>query len=239
LSVVAIGSFRGSPGATTLAVALGTAWAGQERRCLVVEADPDGGVLAARLDLGHHPCLTDLAVRARGSVEPGQIWNYTQARRAGPPVLVGHPSADQSLATLRTGATRLGELFIGLTGHEVIVDVGRVRPGSPTQPLLDAADLVVIVLRPHLEDVDGAASRLAALSASGRVGLVLAGERPYRADEVADALGVTVFGVVPRDDRGVRILVHGGRGAPRLPLFRSMGALARQFSALLDGARQP
>jgi hypothetical protein len=236
MSIVAIGSFRGSPGATTLALALARTWTGP--RPLVVEADPDGGVLAARLGLGHRPCVTDLAVRARGVVEPGEVWDHAQALRGGGAILVGHPSADQCQATLRTGATRLAELFAGLTGHDVIVDVGRLRPGAPTEPLIDVAELVVVVLRPRLEDVDGAASRLAAMRASGKVGLVLAGDRPYRAAEVAAALGVTVFGVVPHDDRGVRALVGDGGGASRLPLLRSVTALALQFRAHLDGARR-
>ncbi len=49
MSIVAIGSLRGSPGATTMAVALASVWDRPRAGApLVVEADPDGGVLAAR-----------------------------------------------------------------------------------------------------------------------------------------------------------------------------------------------
>jgi hypothetical protein len=233
--MIAIGSLRGSPGATTLAVALATARTDSGRTALVVEADPDGGVMAARFGLGHRPCLTDLAVRARGAVDPDEIWEYVQLLRSRVPVLVGHPSSDQCHATLRTGAARLAPLFDSLSDHDVIVDVGRLRPGSPAQGLIDAAALVVIVVRSCLEDIDGARPRLAGLERSS---VVLVGHRPYGADEVAEALGIPVLGVVPDDARGAGAVGAAPRRTKRLPLLRSVTALADVVGAHLDGARR-
>jgi MinD-like ATPase involved in chromosome partitioning or flagellar assembly len=233
--MIAVGSLRGSPGATTLAVALAAARTDSERTALVVEADPDGGVMAARFGLGHRPCLTDLAVRARGAVDPDEIWEYVQLLRSRVPVLVGHPSSDQSHATLRTGAARLAPIFDGLSDHDVIVDVGRLRPGSPAQALVEAAVLVVIVVRSRLEDIDGARPRLAGVE---RGGVVLVGHRPYGADEVAEALGLPVLGIVPHDARGAGAVGAGPHRSGRLPLLRSVAALADVVGAHLDGARQ-
>jgi MinD-like ATPase involved in chromosome partitioning or flagellar assembly len=235
VSVIAVGSLRGSPGATTLAVALAAARADSGRTALVVEADPDGGVMAARFGLGHRPCLTDLAVRARGAVDPDEIWEYAQPLRRGLPVLVGHPSADQCHATLRTGAPRLAPLLDGLSDHDVVVDIGRLRPGSPAQALIDAAALVVVVVRSRLEDIDGARPRLAGLE---RGGVVLVGHRPYGADEVAEALGIPVLGVVPDDARGAGAVGAATHRTRRLPLLRSVAALGDVVGAHLDGARQ-
>jgi hypothetical protein len=236
MSVIAIGSFRGSPGATTVAFGLATVWTMSGRRSLVVEADPDGGVLAARCGLGHRPCLTDLAVKARGGAEPDAIWEHGQVSRRGVPVLVGHPSPDQCHATLRTGATRIAELINAVTEDNVIVDVGRLRPGSPAEPLVEAAELVVIVLRPRLEEVDGVAPRLAALPPN--IGLVLVGDRPHRPAEVADALGVGVLGVLPEDDRGALGLTNGTGRADRRPFMRAAAHLANQVAGHLDRLRQ-
>jgi hypothetical protein len=229
----AVGSLRGSPGATTLAVALAAARADSGRTALVVEADPDGGVIAARFGLGHRPCLTDLAVRARGAVGPDEIWEYAQPLRSRVPVVVGHPSADQCHATLRTGAAGLAPLLGALSDQDVVVDVGRLRPGSPAQALIDAAALAVIVVRSRLEDIDGARPRLAAMHHGG---VVLVGHRPYGPDEVAETLGVPVLGVVPHDSRGAAA-VAGPHRTRRLPLLRSVAALAAVVGAHLDRTR--
>jgi hypothetical protein len=238
MSIVAIGSLRGSPGATTMAVALASVWARRERGALVVEADPDGGVLAARSGLGHHPCLTDLAVRARSGFDRDGIWELAQTLPGGP-VIVGHPSADQCHATLRTGAGRLGGLLASIPGHDALVDVGRLRPGSPALGLVEAAALTLLVLRPRLEDVDVAAQRLPSLNTDGNVGIVVVGDRPYGADAVQDALGVAVLGVMPVDVRGAEAL-GGAAGTGRRPrglaLLRAASALAHDLAVRLDRA---
>ena len=127
----------------------------------MVEADPDGGVLAARLGLGHHPSLTDLTVRSAAARSiPNLVWEAAQTLPGGRPVVVSHPSPDQCHATLRSGAGRLAEVLRALPDHDAMVDVGRLRPASPAGPLADAADIVLVVMRPRLEDVDTAAQRL-------------------------------------------------------------------------------
>lgn len=238
MSIVVVGSLRGSPGATTLVVALSAVWARAGRAPLVVEADPDGGVLAARLGLGLHPSLTDLAVRARGGVRPDEVWESTQTLPGGGPVVVAHPSPEQCQATLRNGSDRLAELLASVPGHDVLVDAGRLRPGSPALPLVEAASLVLVVVRPRLEDLATAAQRLGGLNHLGNVGLVLVGDAPYSASDVAAALGVKVLAVLPVDARGAAALggVAVAKGAARLPLMRSARTLAGDLAARLDAA---
>ena len=64
---MAVGSISGSPGATSLAIDLARTCAGATP-ALLVEVDPDGGRLAARLDLPLRPGLTELAGAARSCV---------------------------------------------------------------------------------------------------------------------------------------------------------------------------
>jgi hypothetical protein len=245
MSIVAVGSMHGSPGATTLALALAAVWARTGREALMVEADPDGGVLAARLGLGHHPSITDLAVRSRGSLHPDLVWEAAQTLPGGRPIVVSHPSLDQCHATLRSGAGRLAEVLRALPDHDAMVDVGRLRPASPAAPLADAADILLLVMRPRLEDVDAAAQRLPGLSASstGRVvGIVLVGDEPYRPADVEEVLGVAVLAMLPVDARSAAAVtgaMPGPRALQRLPLLRSVRALAAGLATLLDSGTDP
>jgi len=236
VSLIAVGSLRGAPGVTTLAVALATVWHRRGRVPLILEADPDGGVLAARFGLGHHPSLTDLGVRARAGLQPDDLWEAAQSLPGGVPVVVAHPSADQCQAALRTVGSRLAAVLDDLR-HDVIADLGRLRPGTPSLALAEAADVVLLVLRPRLEDVAVAAQRITALNQGGRVRLVLVGERPYPAAEVAAALGVPVLGVIADDVRSATALCGLGAvrgGLARLPLLRSVAALASSIATRLD-----
>jgi hypothetical protein len=241
MSLVAVGSVRGAPGATTLAVALAAAWDRSGRSPFLLEADPDGGVLAARFGLGHRPSLTELGVRARSALHADDLWQAAQALPAPGsghtvPVVVAHPSADQCQATLRTVGPRLGALLGSMPEHDVIADVGRLRPGSPALGLVDEASLVLVVLRPRLEEIDAVAQRVTTLNERGPVRLVLVGERPYPAAEVASVLGVGVIGVIADDPRSAAPLrgAGGAHGLARLPLLRSARALAGQIVARLD-----
>ena len=86
MTVWAVGSLRGAPGATTLAMGLAAAWpATTGRRCVVVEADPNGGVLAARFDeLRADRTIADASSRTdyRNEPERTQVLDYLRLARA-------------------------------------------------------------------------------------------------------------------------------------------------------------
>ena len=224
MSIVAVGSCHGSPGVTTLVVALATVWTRSGRRALVVEADPDGGVLAARHGLCHHPSLTDLAVRARGPLDHDDVVAVAQTMPGGVPIVVAHASPDQCQATLRNGAEAVADRLRTLPGHDAVVDVGRIRPRSPAAAFVDTADAVVVVLHPSLDEVAVASARLATLARGERVALVLAGQSPYRAGEVEDVLQAPVIGVLP---------------ARRNTLVRAVRPLAAALVRRLDARPEP
>jgi hypothetical protein len=139
----------------------------------------------------------------------------------------------------------------------VVVDAGRWEPESPTGPLLAAADVVLLVARPSLEEIRQAQARARALrQAAGDVRLVLAGGRgPWPPGEVAAAVGmapagVPPVGVLPEDHRGAGVLA--GRLVPRrgwrrsgwsswtrLPLLRACHSLARWLDSSVTTPAAP
>ncbi len=207
MTLLAVASLHGSPGVSTLAAALGNEMNRSGRAALLVEADPDGGVLAARYDLPLTPSLTELAAAARRTVEVGELAKYAQRLGDRLPVVVAHPSADQTASALRASAESLAQTFVA-ADFSVITDVGRWRPDSPARPFLDAAPTVIVVARPILEDVVRLVSLASSSELRERVQVVLVGERPYEASQVTEATALRVLTTLPL----VRQLGQAGKG---------------------------
>ena len=194
MTVIAVGSVHGSPGATTLALDLA-------RRCgdgaLVIEFDPDGGTLAARLDLAIRPGLTELAGAARVGIEFDDLWNFAQPIDSGVAVVVAHPAAEQTQAALRAAAhhicAAIGQLAVA-SGVSVIVDVGRLRPASLALCAATAADHTLVVSHNSVEAVVALTHRGQLLSTCGAPLVVLNQSRPYTADDIASASRQQVWG---------------------------------------------
>jgi len=241
MALLAIGSVHASPGVTTTALALAAVWERAGQHPLFLECDPDGGMVAARYGLGHHPSLSELGAAARAGLDPDEVWQFAQLLPGDLAAVLAHPSAEQCGAALRTAGPRIGERFANLAGYDVIADVGRLRPGTPAAGVIERAAMVVLVLRPRLDEIDVVGPRLAALNQHGNVGLVFVGERPYRPAEVGAALGVEVLGVVAHDERSAHTIAGAGgssRALRRLPLLRSIRSLATDLAKRLDGALQ-
>lgn len=239
MALVAVGSVHASPGATTTALALAAVWERAGQQPLFLECDPDGGVVAARYGLGHHPSLSELGAAARAGLDPEEVWQFAQQLPGELPAVLAHPSAEQCGAALRTAGPRIGERFANLAGYDVIADVGRLRPSTPAAGVIERAALVALVMRPRLDEIDVVGPRLAALNQHGNLGLVFVGERPYRPAEVGAALGVEVLGVIAHDERSAGTLAGAGgsaRALRRLPLLRSVRSLATDIGARLDHA---
>jgi hypothetical protein len=232
--LVAVGSVKDSPLATTVAVGL-------VARCpqpgaVMVEADPAGGVLALRF--GHHrqPGLTELAAAAR---RPGRfdLDPVVQRLRIGADVVFA-PAAGEAAegVTLLAehGLARLRELA---AGRLLAVDVGRLDPRSPALPIAAAADLLLLVCRAWPDALDAVAARRNSLptvqAMPAPLRLVITGIGPHprsqTAAQAARATGLTVAAVLPPDRRGEAVLA--GRMRPgwawtRLDLPRALRGLA-------------
>ena len=213
MSLLAFGSVHSSPGVTTLGLALSAVWPRGEVPVLV-EASPDGGVLAALHQLGEDPGLTGFAAAARHGGRLN-IWEHCQQLPGNAPVIVAPKAAGRVSSALHMSAEHIGNCLATLPGHDVLMDCGRLRPDSPTLPALRRASAVLLVLRPYLPELATAASALAGLQEICRPALILIGEGDYKPQEIERSLEVEIAGILPHDPRAADALL-GRRPMRRL-----------------------
>jgi hypothetical protein len=241
MAYVAFASAKASPGVTTTVTALMATWP-RDRDLVVAELDPAGGDLGVRFDLATEPGVVTLAAAGRRQLDRATFVGHTQplpfagrpgadgdadgdADRAVRRVLVGPVAADQAGAALAALRGVLPGVLSSL-GADVLVDCGRLDPGSAVHDVVTEADLVVVVARPVVAEVHHLAARLSGLRPKA-LSLLLIGDRPYSVAEVADAVGADPLGTLPVDDRAAAALTVG----------RSDGARILRRSRLLRDAR--
>lgn len=251
MAILLLTSASGAPGATTLGVGLALTW---PRSVLLADCDP-----------GAHQAV--LAGYLAGTSADGKgllrVAEAHRDRRALTEVvidqsvpLVGDDGASRLFlpgfnrpgsASLFAGVwSELASAFAGLDDHgfDVIVDAGRIGGGLPG-PLVERADLTMLVLRSDLRSIVSARVHLLALREHARLqasqrslGLVLVGPgQPYSAREIGKSLGVPVIAEIP-DDRATA--QHLSDGAPRARRFdssklvRSLHTTAAQLAGRVE-----
>lgn len=235
MTIWAVGSVQGAPGATTLVMGLGAAWpASTGRARLVMEADPDGGVLAARFDeLRADRTIADAAVALRRDVDVARLREVARSVWGGLPVVPAHPSAEQTTTVLVNAAERVAVALAAATDVDVIADVGRLTVRSPALPFAHRAVVTVLVSRTRFEDVACLSARVRELRAAGvDPALVAVGSRPYEPEVVAEEAGLPLLATLPHDPGSAGVLTGEGSGDGRLRrslLWRTIGELASQL----------
>jgi hypothetical protein len=161
--IIAVTSWRGV-GATTTSLLMAAALAEREP-CWLIEADPAGGVLAGRVQLDAHALGGLERIAFPVDQHTGVDAFDALAHRHGALRVVVAP-ADPFRAHA-CHAPRLPWMHVlhELDG-QVVVDVGRLRAGSTARPLLELADVIVMVTSP---EVCAAVATTEWLLASGRV----------------------------------------------------------------------
>jgi MinD-like ATPase involved in chromosome partitioning or flagellar assembly len=236
MALIAFAGLHGAPGVTTLGLAVAHHLDALGRNALFVEADPDGGTIAARHGVSINPGLTELAGAARVGLPSSDILQFAQPLPSGLKVIGSSPMADRVHAALRTSGTHLAEAFHHLAAtQDVVVDLGRLRPIDPTQALAGAADCLVYVARPLAEELVPLMNRLAG-TPTEHVIIALVGEHPYAATEVAQATGVRTIVSIPEDHRAVRSDPSGAhrRGAWPAGVRKLTQALLERVGDLSD-----
>jgi MinD-like ATPase involved in chromosome partitioning or flagellar assembly len=233
MTTIAIAATKGSPGATTLALALADRIS-QRGPALLVEADAAGGDIAARCGLSLDPGLLTLAASGRRGLDRSSIDRHTQLLPCGALLLAGPTSAEQATSALTGVAAALAQtLTLAHETSTVIIDAGRWDPRSPATDLVASASVGLLALRPTMEGVEHARWQLHSLSEHvRRVVAVCVGERPYPRAEVASALAVDELYLIASDARAANAIglgVAGDRWLRRSPLMRSATVLADQL----------
>jgi hypothetical protein len=247
--IVGVCADKGSPGVTTLALALGLVWAGER---VVLEADPSGADLPMRIErlgrgpLHPEPSVLSLAADARMGLPPGALPRYAQHTAVGVPVIPGALSAEAFLP-MRALWSSVAREAAGWAGT-VIADLGRLQPGHAALPIVQAADAVVLLARPtvdglyHLRDRVTELTHLLENPGRGHLArqgtrvmvAVLVGPRQERealaeVRMMLEAIGSPAHSTaVSVDPRMVQVLLGArlDRRAVKTPLLSSVTALA-------------
>ncbi|WP_432483257.1 hypothetical protein [Kineococcus esterisolvens] len=254
MAIVSFLSAKGSPGATTAALLVAALW---PRDVLVLDADPAGGDVAARLPgaaggvLDAERGLLPLLTSARRGLGPQQLLDGAQPAAGGTAVVCGLTRPEQAGAAAGSWpALASAAAGLGATGTDVVVDAGRVTTEPVHLSLLRASDVVVLVLRDDVASVLHARERLAALGtvlrrADGllpRTGVLVVGD-PRRGDgdqaaEVVRAAGDRVedFGRLPMDTAGARVFDGARTARPeRTALVRAGRGVVAALAAAAAG----
>lgn len=249
MSVLAVASVKGAPGATMAAQVLAQVWPSP---VALVDADPAGGDLLWRCrtvdgePLNPDRGLLSLAAAARRDAGETSLAEHLQDTAHGVPVLVGITSQEQ-LTGVGSVWSQMPEL---LAAHatDVLVDCGRLSNGSASLPVAMRADALLIVVRPDIEGVAHLRSRLKQLNSSLRsddpdgTRVMVAVATSYRDRDSAkhlqqlfDSEGVTVevVGVLAHDPKAAQVLssVRHGNAAKSL-LARSAAVIAERAISL-------
>jgi hypothetical protein len=234
MSMVCVGSVRGAPGASTLAVLAAACW---PRPVALIEADPAGGALAVRYRLGRTPGLAGLAAVVRHGADEAALWQHAQMLPGDLPVVVAPESGEVTSTILRDAGPALAAWCGGLEDVDIIVDCGRIAVRDANWALCAGADETLVVARPRAEELYPAAHRLRAMADDvPSAGLVLIGDRPHSPSEITAQLGVPVRGVVADDSWAAGVLTVGGRsrGLRRSSLVRSVRSLVDDLMYRLE-----
>lgn len=240
MTLLAFASTHAAPGVTSTVMGLAAVWrATTGRDVLVVEADPDGGVLATRFEeLRADRTLADVAVDVRRAFAIDAVLGSARHVWGGVGVVVAPPSAEQTHSALSAGGDGLAAGLAASDSVDVLVDVGRLTVRSPALHLARRAASTILVTRPTFEAAASVAVRVPELAAHGcDVGVVLVGDRPYAPGDFELAVGAPVVGLLPHDPRAAAVFAGGpgsDRQVRRSLLWRSLADLASRLAAKLD-----
>lgn len=244
--LVAVVSVKGSPGVTTFSLALAARWPAPAHT-LLVEADPSGGDIGIRFSLKTTPGLVSLAAAARRNDDPALLAQHAQNLPGGLPVVTAPADADRARTALSALADPTGGVGILRTALNtpdlvVIVDCGRVDPGSPAMPIVRAADAMILLSRAHADELAHLACRLTIIGRwTSHPAMLLVGDG-YSPAEVARELGVRPLGRVPHDPPGAAVLcgrpntLRWGRNGPA---HSALGQVAHKVAKVISAEHAP
>ena len=235
MAMITLTSASGSPGVTTTALGLALQW---PRPVLLVEADPTGGsALLAGYFRGAVEYEAGVVELALTSSSLSDALRDVARRIDGTQVTyVAGTRSHAQAGVLRDLWPPLAQALAELesTGQDVIVDAGRLGlNGSPT-PLIDEADLALVVSRTTLPALSGLRAWADALQRPTldwhQSGVLLIGEgQPYGAREISAVVDLPVLASIADDAESAAVFSRGAA----LPRRFETGALNRSLRAAI------
>ena len=232
--IVSLASIKGAPGVTSWTVLLAAAWpAAHASERVVLEADPDGGALAARYGLGVEPGVVSLIASARRAAV-GSVAVEPHARVLGEGVWVvpGPDSGEQARSVWASGGETLAG-HLAADDRLWLVDVGRLDLAGQAAALVERSALCTLVVSERPEDLVRLPPLVDALADRGvTAGVLVCGGMAYKVDDVVEFAGTPHVWHVARIDDLVAVASgapQGGR-ARRSWLWRSAIEVAARMA---------
>lgn len=252
MAVIALASAKGSPGVTTVALALTLTW---PRPCVLAECDPAGGTIQAGYLAGSLAAdrgIRELAVAELRGEDLRERW-WGQLVDLQPPqlrrlLLPGITDPVQSGA-LRPVWDRLADFFVDLEratpSFDVIADCGRLAAPNTPWPVLHRADAVLLVMRPTLPGMSTALPALRTLrtqliehgAGTTSLGLLVTGPGDQPNRTITQQLHNPVVARLPDDARTAWVLGHGGNVRMNSPLMRAAAAAHPHLASHIKSRR--
>lgn len=197
MTVSVLASLKGSPGVTSLACRIADAWP-LDRTVTVVELDPAGGDLAARLGVSWRHGLVSFATGARRDPAGTSLEDHVHRFAPNLAVVVAPPAPsihdESGWAPIGAAAARL--LVTSKACDDFVVDVGRLAGiGTAGEVAMELADRIVILARPEPTQAFQLKwwAREVGRRWNGSLGVVVVGDGPYSAAELASFAHVNVL----------------------------------------------
>ncbi|MFF4026322.1 BTAD domain-containing putative transcriptional regulator [Nocardia elegans] len=239
--LIAVAGVGPGAGVTTTTVALARTWPGPEQ-AVIVEADPEGGQLAALTGADPYRGLASMA-RAASAGAPAAALAFTEHAQflpGGVAFLASPPGPDSGARAAWTTALLTGDDSGQLRGWNpggatVFADCGAPEPGSVTASILAHADARLLVVHADRDDPFRARHRILQLTAHGRRRAVLLID-PHPGSDYATALGLPVMARLPADPASAAALLRRPRPWARRNYLLSV---ARVIAAAIDTQLRP
>lgn len=241
MTIVAVCQAAGTSASTTTSLLL-AAMLPRTHPSLVAECDPSGGDIAAWAQLPTAPGWSSaVAGSDRGW---NAIHGHSQELPSGLRVMTSATRPSQARTAVIEGAKGFAGLLAMMPDVVTVADCGRSELEPPIW--VRSAQLTLLLVRQSAVSAQATVARVdrtiesleVLRGACSQVGVVLIGGSPYRAPEIATALGVELFGVLPEDSSGAGLACGAwtiSRRALRTPLARAAASLGERVIEAVYG----
>lgn len=232
MAVIAFTGSTGAPGTTTASLGALLTWplASPQHRAVLIEANPDGGRIAAGFlegQVGSRWSLYNLAASIwQGSLRETfaqQLLDIGGAKESGRRLLLPglRGPAHSTAAAMEPVWEPLATLCASLqqSSTDVLIDLGCNGAFGPSAVLALGADVVAVVVRRRLAFVDDASARievlrpvLAEAGNADALRLLVVGDGPYDKSDIARELQVPLLAEVPYSPKHAQPLSDGPAG---------------------------